>query len=62
MLHPIILYELAKLRYHELLQAAEQYRLAQKLRGKRPLHLPRFDHFFGGRKPQGGTAVSIQPR
>ena len=60
MLHPIILYELAKARYLDLLQAAEQYRLRQRLEGKRPLRLPRFNHFFTGRKHEGGTAVSIQ--
>lgn len=60
MLHPIILYELAKLRYLELLQAAEQYRLVQKLKGKRPLRLPGIDRFFSGRKPEGGTTVSLQ--
>ena len=61
MLHPIILYELAKARYYELLQAAEWYRLRQRLEGKRSLRLPRFNHFFTGRKREGGTAVSIHP-
>ena len=62
MLHPIILYELAKARYLELLNAADRYRLSQRLIVKRPLHLLRFDRFFSGRKPEGKTAVSVQNR
>ena len=62
MLHPIISYELAKIRNNELLQAAERYRLIQKMRGERPLPLPRLDRFSRGQKPEGGATVSIQTR
>ncbi|MCL4262902.1 MAG: hypothetical protein KJ069_06790 [Anaerolineae bacterium] len=61
-LHPIILYELAKARYNELLQAAEQYRRCQQLMGNWPLPLPRLTHFFPGGRHEGETAVSIQTR
>jgi hypothetical protein len=63
MLHPIILYEIAKARYYEMLQAAERYRQARKLNARRAYGLPIImSNSFAGQKPEAKTVLSILTR
>ena len=60
MFHPIITNQLAKIRYNEMLEEAEQYRRAKKFSQKRSWQLPKLSHLFAGRKSDESTAVSVQ--
>jgi len=62
MLHPIVLYEIAKARYYEMLQAAEQYRQARKLSVERAYGLPIVRNSFTGQKPEEKRTLSILTR
>ena len=63
MLHPIVLYEIAKARYYEMLQAAEQYRQARKLSVRRAYGLSIvMSNSFTGQKPEEKRTLSILTR
>ena len=62
MLHPIVLYEIAKARYYEMLQAAEQYRRARKSNSERTYNLPNLNNPFTDQRPKETTTLSILTR
>lgn len=62
MLHPIVLYEIAKARYYEMLQTAEQYRRVRKFSNGRAYGLPNLNNSFTGQRPKEKTTLSILTR
>ena len=62
MLHPIVLYEIAKARYYEMLQSAEQYRQARKLSVECAYGQPIVRNSFTGQRPEERKTLSILTR